>query len=694
MSASHADLLVELGTEELPPRSLRQLSEAFGEHLQEALDQLQLRGAGSQLQLFASPRRLAVLVTEVARNQADRVVERRGPAVNAAYAADGQPTRAAEGFAGSCGVTVAELERQVTDKGEWLVYRSTESGKPAAELIPAAIDEALRRLPIPKRMRWADLDAEFVRPVHWLVVLHGDDVVPATLLNTAAGRDSRGHRFHHPDAISLAHPGDYADRLETQGRVCADFAERRRRIVEQVERLASEAGGRAVIDTDLLDEVTALVEWPAAMTGRFDEDFLAVPPEALISAMQDHQKYFPVVDDAGAMLPRFIFVANIESSRAASVVAGNERVLRARFSDARFYWDSDRKRPLDDHVEALKTVVFHNRLGSMHERMQRVRTLAGHIAGLIGADAGQAERAAMLAKADLLTGMVYEFPDLQGVMGRYYALAQGEPAGVADAIREQYLPRQAGDTLPGGGIGQALAIADRLDSLAGIFSIGELPTGDKDPFGLRRAALAILRMMIELRLDLDLRDLVERAIAAYGRSGEDTGPLCDQVFDYVLERLQAYYQDRGHSLPQIASVLQQRPARPLDFDARLKAVTSFAGLPEAEALSAANKRIRNILRKTDEAIPQQVDTALLLEPAEQELHRQITSLAAEVEPLFEQSDYTTALTRLAALRPAVDTFFDQVMVMDENQELRRNRLALLNRLSELFLRTADLSLLQ
>ena len=690
----HQDLLLEIGTEELPPKSLQQLSEALGNHLIRGLNEADLCAEGCVPQLYASPRRLAVLVPGVAIQQADRVVERRGPAVAAATDAEGNATRAAQGFAQSCGVDVTQLETIKTDKGEWLALHREQKGQLAAELIPAIVTDALRKLPIPKRMRWSNLDTEFVRPVHWLIILHGKSVLPAQLLSVEASNKTRGHRFHHAGYLQIDIPSDYIYTLEHHGHVIADFERRREMVWEQVTALGAEQGGNAVIDEDLLNEVTSLVEWPVALQGRFDAAYLKVPPEALISAMQGHQKYFPVVDTGGNMLPRFIFVSNINSTNPDSVISGNERVLNARFSDAQFYWDSDRKVPLDTHVEQLKSVVFHNKLGNVHERMQRVRSLSQRIAKLMDADIDRAERAATLAKADLLTGMVYEFPDLQGIMGRYYALHQNEDSEVAEAIREQYLPRHAGDDLPATTTGQALSIADKLDTLVGIFSIGEIPTGDKDPFALRRTSLGVLRIMIENFIDLDLRELLGKVAALYQLDEARTDTVAQQVFDYMLERLHAYYGERGYSSQQINSVLQRKPTRPVDFDARLAAVAAFAELPEAEALAAANKRIGNILRKSGEEISNEIDTALLSLDAELALHEQIEALSSEVEPMFKRGDYTNALTRLAALRPVVDRFFDDVMVMDEDKKLRQNRLALLDRLATLFLRTADLSLLQ
>lgn len=694
MSKLTEALLIELGTEELPPKSLQRLSTAFGEHIIQGLVDARLLSQDNSHQLFASPRRLAILVEDVALQQADSIVERRGPAVSAAFDVDGNPTPAASGFARSCNVQVDELEKQQTEKGEWLVFRSQQQGLPASQLLTDIVDSALRKLPIPKRMRWGDMDAEFVRPVHWLVMLHGKNIIDASLLTLHSGRDTAGHRFHHPGMLSLASAADYEKLLQSEGFVIANFGRRKEVIVEQVNRLASEHGCRALIDPGLLDEVTALVEWPNAMLGKFDKSYLKVPQEALISAMQDHQKYFPVTDDAGRMMPLFIFVSNIDSQHPESVVNGNERVLNARFSDARFFWDTDRKHHLEKQVDKLNSVVFHVKLGSVYERTMRVRELAQNMAGLISADSEKAGRAAFLAKADLLTGMVNEFPDLQGIMGRYYALEQGEDKEVAAAIEEQYLPRFSGDRLPSTTSGQLLSIADKIDTLYGIFSIGEIPTGDKDPFALRRAALGVLRIMIEQELDFDLYQLLGMAAVGYNAEQSEADSVVEQVFSFMLDRLQAYYLDKGYSSRQIGSVQQRRPTRPTDFNDRLLAVDAFAKLEEAPALAAANKRIQNILRKAGNPQLGDIEPGLLKETAERALYEQMLTLSDEVDDLFNAGSYTPALSKLATLRTVVDQFFDEVMVMDEDEALRANRLALLSHLGEMFLRTADLSQLQ
>ncbi|WJW75515.1 glycine--tRNA ligase subunit beta [Thiohalobacter sp. IOR34] len=690
MSERH-DLLIEIGTEELPPKALRRLSEAFRDGVDQGLDKAGLGFGG--IRAFASPRRLALLVEGLAAAQPDREQLRRGPALAAAFDDEGCPTPAALGFARSCGVAVEDLEKLETDKGTWLAYRSVEKGRPAGELVADIVGEALRRLPIPKRMRWGDLDVEFVRPVHWVVLLFGDQLIEAEILGVRTGRETRGHRFHHPEPLYIGEPAAYAPLLETEGRVLVDLDARREAIRGQVIEAAHALGGEALIDDGLLDEVTALVEWPVAVSGSFDRRFLEVPAEALISSMQDHQKYFPVVDESGGLLAHFVTISNIESRDPTQVQAGNERVIRPRLADAAFFWEQDRRQPLEGRIARLGDMVFQEKLGSLLDKENRLTGSAAEIAPRIGGEASLAERAALLAKCDLLTSMVYEFPELQGIMGRYYAAHDGEPKEVATALDEQYMPRFAGDELPATPTGRALAIADRLDTLVGIFAIGQAPTGDKDPFALRRAALGVLRILIEGELDLDLEWLLQTAA---GRFDPALGALeaVSAVFDFMMDRLRAYYVDQGVGLKVFEAVRARRPTRPLDFDRRIQAVAKFTGLAEAESLAAANKRIGNILRKTDEPIPEQLDEAQLEEAAERALAERLAQLAAEVEPLMEAGRYTEALQRLAGLREVVDRFFDEVMVMAEDQALRRNRLALLRQLQGLFLRIADLGQLQ
>ncbi len=685
------DLLIEIGTEELPPKALDRLSAAFRSGMESQLVQA---GLGFEsIRRYATPRRLALLISRLDTAQADRTVERRGPALKAAFDPAGNPTRAAEGFARSCGVPLSELERLETPKGAWLLFRQHQPGQPAATLLPAMVEQALHRLPIPKRMRWGAGEAEFVRPVHWVVMLFGDQVIDCEIMGLAAGRTTRGHRFHHPDPIRLESPARYAETLLDPGHVIADMDHRREKIRTAVEQTAAEAGMVATIDAALLDEVTALNEWPVALIGAFDERFLEVPSEALIKAMQEHQKYFPVVDAHGRLQPRFITISNIQSRNPAEVRAGNERVIRPRFSDAAFFWEQDLKQPLDALIPRLQGVVFQQALGSLLDKSRRISRLAQQIAGQLGFDPAQAARAAELAKCDLLSNMVGEFPSLQGVMGRYYAEHAGEEADVAAAIEEQYRPRHAGDRLPQTDCGRALAIADRLDTLVGIFAIGQRPTGEKDPFGLRRAALGVLRILIETPLPLDLEALLQAAAAGLADQ-LDTRNSASEVFDYMMERLNAYYADQDFSTDLVEAVLLRRPTRPADFDLRIKAVAHFRQLPEAEALAAANKRIGNILRKSKEALPAQVDAGLLLEPSERALAERIAELEPAIRPLLAEGRYAGVLQQLAALREPVDRFFDDVMVMCDDDRLRRNRLALLSSLSALFLNVADLSRLQ
>jgi len=690
MTEKH-DLLIEIGTEELPPLSLRRLAESFKTSLSNLLDEHELRHGRSHA--HASPRRLAVHIEQVPRHQPDREVIRRGPALTAAFDEDGNPTRPAEGFARSCGVTVAELDQLETDKGSWLAWRTHETGKPAEEIVPELIERALKNLPTPRRMRWADRSEEFVRPVHWIVLLLGDEPVRANILGLMADRYTRGHRFHYNKKLSVSDPAAYVETLRQQGHVLVDMDQRRDTIRSQVLGAARNLGGNALIDDALLEEVTALVEWPSVITGDFEHRFLEIPAEALISSMQHHQKFFPIVDEKGALMPHFITVANIESREPSMVKAGNERVIRPRLEDAAFFWNQDRKHPLLHRAAQLDTVTFQQQLGSLGDKQRRIEAIAGFIAGVIGSSVEYAQRAATLCKCDLLTSMVFEFPELQGVMGRYYAKHDGESAEVAAALNEQYMPRFAGDALPSTHTGQALAIADRLDTLTGIFAIGQPPTGDKDPFALRRAALGVLRIMIEHELDLDLHELI--AVAAAIMPPEvKAARITDALFDFMMERLRAYYLDSGYDGDTFESVLARRPLRPIDFDQRMRAVKAFRNLPESESLASANKRIRNILRKSGAGVLAGYDDTLLQEGAEQDLAKAMRELDMIVSPLFEQRAYTESLCALAALRDPIDSYFDTVMVMVDDPRLRNNRLALLNTLSELFLRVADISRLQ
>jgi glycyl-tRNA synthetase beta chain len=685
------DLLIEIGTEELPPKALLRLSHAFSEAIQQHLVQAEL--GFSSLQAFATPRRLAVLVRELQTHQADKNVERRGPALQAAFDEQGTPSKAAMGFAASCGVEVSALEKLETAKGSWLVYRARVAGEATANLLPSILVDALTKLPIPKRMRWADLDAQFVRPVHWAVLLYGDEVIDTTILSVRSGRETRGHRFHFNHSIYLPAPAEYEVLLESEGKVIADFARRRETIRGQVEQAAHQLNGKAVINEDLLNEVTSMVEWPVAVVGNFEQRFLTVPQEALISTMSANQKYFHVIDNMGKLLPHFITISNIESLDPHKVREGNERVIRPRFADAEFFWNQDRKQTLATRLEQLKTVVFQKQLGSLYDKTQRVAKLAALIAEQIGGDKLQALRAAELCKCDLMTAMVGEFPELQGIMGRYYAQHDGEPGDVAAAIDEHYMPRFAGDQLPQTKTGQAVAIADRLDTLLGIIAIGQVPTGDKDPYALRRAALGVLRCMIENNLALDLQPLLTTAASHFSKELKAKTAI-DATIEFVLERLRVYYTNQDIKLDVFESVFCQRPTQPNDFNARLLAVNDFRLIAEAESLAAANKRISNILKKTDEAIPNKIDDKLLQEAAEQALAKQLRELSQQVEPLVAAHNYTAILHQLAGLRSNVDNFFDEVMVMVEDKALRLNRLALLSHLRNLFLQVADISQLQ
>ncbi|MBN47437.1 MULTISPECIES: glycine--tRNA ligase subunit beta [unclassified Methylophaga] len=686
------DFLLELGTEELPPKALSTLSDALLEGIEKGLAAAELSYSASKA--YASPRRLALVITGLQTHQADRNVEKRGPAVTAGFDEDGNPTKALQGFARSCGVEVDALETLETDKGAWLVYREKQSGQAATELLPEIVKQALAALPIPKRMRWGSLSEEFVRPVHWLILMLGDEIIPANLLGVQSNQLSYGHRFHHPQAIRISSPQTYAPQLLSEGHVMVDFKERREAIRGQVSELATQLGGQAIIDDELLDEVTGLVEWPVALSGKFDKRFLELPSQALISSMQGHQKYFPVEDAAGKLLPYFITVCNIESRDPAQVIAGNERVILPRLSDAAFFWDTDRKRPLADRQEQLKTIVFQKQLGTVHDKSQRVAKLASFIAVNIGGDTALAARAAMLAKCDLVTEMVGEFPELQGIMGSFYARLDGEQEELAMAMDEQYLPRFAGDVLPQGKTGQALSLAEKIDTLCGLFGIGQPPSGAKDPFALRRAALGVLRIIIENDLDLDLAELLQQSVQSYDQQLTETD-IVEPVMQYLFDRLRGYAADAGHHGDVFEAVLALQPTRPLDFMHRMRAVSAFREMEQAEALAAGNKRIDNILRKNAAyEADLQLNPDLLEETAEQQLAETLKRVSADVGPMMQNADYTGVLRRLADMRDSIDAFFDEVMVMAEDEAIRHNRLALLNQTRALFLGVADISRLQ
>jgi glycyl-tRNA synthetase beta chain len=689
-----ADLLVEIGTEELPPKSLRTLSESFGAALSERLEAKFL--GKHEYSVYATPRRLVVLVSDVPGNQPDRDTERRGPALDAAFDADGKPTKAADGFARSCGVDVDRLERLENADGRWLLFRSTQVGESTLSLLPAIVEEALARIPIARRMRWSNLDVEFVRPVRWITLLYGKDAVEAEIMGVRSGGSTYGHRFHHPQAVELAEPSEYAGALYSGAHVVAEFAARKEMIRTQVEEAAEVFGGEAVIDDALLEENTALVEWPMAVTGSFDVLFLSLPDCVLTATMQGHQRYFPVVGEDGALMPHFIAISNIESSNPETVRHGNERVIRPRLADAAFFFEADQKKSLEERRDSLKDVVFQEKLGSLYDKSERVSRLAGIVAIAMGQSPDEvklARRAGTLFKCDLLTDMVGEFPELQGDMGREYALAGGEDHRVANAIGESYLPRFAGDRIPSSPTGCALSVADRLDTLIGIFLVGQAPTGDKDPFALRRAALGALRIMIEGELALDLHKLLKSTVEGYEQFSDSAG-VVDEVMAFVLERLKAYFIDQGVPVDVFQAVQAREPTEPLDFAKRVHAVDAFRKLPEAASLAAANKRIQNILKQAEDAVPAKVDDTLFAADAEWNLAAKALGLSPRVRDLLKQRDYTAAMTSLAGLRDSVDDFFDNVKVMDDDERLRKNRLALLQGISNLFLETADISRLR
>jgi glycyl-tRNA synthetase beta chain len=685
------DFLVEIGTEEMPPKALLPLMEAFGQQLEAGIDDARL--AHGDVCAYASPRRLAVYVQGLATAQDDRAVEQKGPPTRIAFDDGGKPTAAAEAFASKCGVTVDALERVQTDKGEWLVFNTVEKGRGATELLPEIIEGALANLPVPRRMRWGAGDAEFVRPVHWVVLLHGKDVLDASIMGIKAGRETRGHRFHASGPIAIAKPGDYLEALETEGHVIADFARRREMIRGGVEAAASQVGGTIVDGESLYEEVASLVEWPVPIVGAFDEMYLELPREVVVSTLTGHQRYFPVADEGGTLLPHFVTVANLESKEPEQVIEGNERVIRPRLADAAFFWDSDRKKPLASREEALRDVVYQAGLGSLFDRSHRIARIGAWLARELEVDAAVVERAASLAKCDLLTGMVGEFPDLQGTMGHYYALSDGEPAAVASAIAEQYLPRFAGDDLPASEAGQILAVAEKVDALAGVFSLGKKPSGNRDPFGLRRAALGIVRILIERSVDIDLKALIACAVDQQPDGKIDPQTLAAELYGFITDRLRSYFLDRdaGLSVETFDAVMVRKPASLVDFDRRLAAVQTFARLEQAESLAAANKRIANILRQAGDPQGLVVLEKRLALDAEKALHSALSSARDKVGPLLAERRYARVLGELADLRDPVDRFFDDVMVMADDEATRNNRLALLGELRSLFLDVADIS---
>ena len=719
MSAAKS-LLIELGTEELPPKSLDELAAAFARGICDGLAKRGIEAALGEARTYATPRRLAVHIPAVAATQPAQMVERRGPAVSAALDATGQPGKALLGFAQSCGVDVAQLEKLETDKGAWFVFRAEKPGQPTAALLQEIIEEALKGLPIPRPMRWADHDYGFVRPAHWLVVLHGAAIVDLEVLGLHSGRKSCGHRFMHPTPVHVADADSWLDALRA-AKVLADPVERRQRIRDEVLRATAQTGGIPCLSGTLLDEIANLTEWPAAIACTFERGFLAVPPEALVTTMETNQKFVPVFDEAGGLTEHFIGIANIESKDPEQIRKGYERVIRPRFADAKFFWDEDLKTPLADYQQQLATVTYQQALGSLWDKSVRMAELARIIANRLadaglGVDGGSATRAASLSKCDLLTRMVGEFPELQGVMGRYYASANGELPEVARALDSYYQPRFGGDAIAADPLGQVLAVAERLDTLAGIFAVGMKPSGSKDPFALRRAAAGLARTLVEGGIDLDLRAAFAEALellpevalqAGVGKSankpaaptfdaGARRATLATELFEFVLDRLRSYYAEQGFGIEQFEAVAAVQPASLLDFDRRLRAVAEFGRCPEALNLAAANKRVANILRKQAEdpgatPVGRTIDPACFKEPAEHALAAALHAAEADNALALERSDYSAALARLAQLQAPVDAFFDTVLVNAADARVRANRLALLTRLSEQFTAIADIA---
>ena len=684
------NFLVEIGTEELPPKALKTLATAFADNVEAELNQAGL--AFEKIEWFAAPRRLAVKVLALATQQPSKEIEKRGPAVAQAFDAEGKPTKAAEGWARGCGITVDQAERLATDKGEWLVHRAKIEGQPTKNLLADIVANALSKLPIPKPMRWADKTVQFIRPVHTVTMLLGDELINGEILGVQSARTIRGHRFLGEKEFEIQHADQYPALLREKGSVIADFNERKAEILAKSQAKATALGGVADIEEDLLEEVTSLVEYPNVLAAKFEERFLAVPAEALVYTMKGDQKYFPIYDKDGKLLPYFIFVSNINPEDPTAIIEGNEKVVRPRLTDAEFFFKTDLKQKLVDRLPRLETVLFQQQLGTLKDKTDRIEQLAGEIAKQIGADEAKAKRAGLLSKCDLMTNMVFEFTDTQGVMGMHYARHDGEDEEVAVALNEQYMPRFAGDELPKSLVASAVALADKFDTLTGIFGIGQAPKGSADPFALRRAALGALRIIVEKNLPLDLEDLVQKSAALFGDKLTNKNVVAD-VVDFMLGRFRAWYQDEGISVDVIQAVLARRPTKPADFDARVRAVSHFRTLDSAEALAAANKRVSNILAKADGAIGE-IDLSACVEPAEKALAQEVLALKAEVTPLIAKGQYTEVLDKLAALREPVDNFFDNVMVNAEDAKLRQNRLAILNTLQGLFLQVADISLLQ
>lgn len=690
------NLLIEIGTEELPPKSLRTLAESFLANFSDELVKADLPFTAATW--YAAPRRLALSITGLALAQADKVVEKRGPAVSSAFDADGNPTKAAQGWARGNGITVEQAERLVTDKGEWLVHQAKVVGVQTNSLIAAMAQRALDKLPIPKPMRWGANSTQFIRPVHTVTMLLGSELIAGELLGIKSDRIIRGHRFMGQASFQLDHADNYLSALKEQGKVLADYQLRKAMIKADAEAAAAKIGGVADIQQDLLEEVASLVEWPIVLTASFEEKFLNVPAEALVYTMKGDQKYFPVFDKSGKLLPNFIFVTNIESKDPQQIISGNEKVVRPRLADAEFFFNTDKKHSLASRLSSLETVVFQKQLGTLKARAERISELAGFIAtelnnNNLASSSVDAARAGLLSKADLMTNMVMEFTDTQGTMGMHYARLDGETEAVAIAIEEQYKPKFSGDTVPTASVSCAVALAEKLDTLVGIFGIGQAPKGAADPFALRRAAIGILRIIVENKLPLDLVDLIAKAQALHG-TNLTNGNTSEDVLEFLMARFRSWYQDKGIQVDVILAVLARSPTRPADFDSRVNAVSHFRGLEASTALAAANKRVSNILAKVEGELPAKVTLSLLTETAEKALAEQLTSLQPKLAPLFATGDYQQALTLLAELRESVDQFFEDVMVMADDEALKNNRLALLNNLREQFLHVADISLLQ
>ena len=685
------NFLVELGTEELPPKALRTLAEAFCANFTAELNTADI--PFDAIEWFAAPRRLALKVTNIGTGQPDKIVEKRGPAISSAFDADGNPTKAAQGWARGNGITVEQAERMITDKGEWLLYKQEVKGQPTQDLLCGLVDSALSKLPIPKPMRWGDRDIQFIRPVKTLTMLLDDQLIPGTILGVNSDRIIRGHRFMGESEFTIDHADQYPSLLKERGMVEANYAERKAIILADAKKAADAVGGIADLDDDLVEEVTSLVEWPVVMTASFEEEFLNVPSEALVYTMKGDQKYFPVYDKDGNLLPKFIFVSNIISKEPHHIVEGNEKVVRPRLADAEFFFKTDRKQTLADRLPLLDSVLFQKQLGTLRDKTDRITALAGFIAQSINANVEHAERAGLLSKCDLMTSMVFEFTDTQGIMGMHYARLDGEHEDVAVALNEQYMPRFAGDELPKSDVAAAVALADKIDTLVGIFGIGQAPKGANDPFALRRAALGALRIIVEKGYRLDLVDLINKAKALFGDKLTNANVEQD-VIDFMLARFRAWYQDEGYTVDVIQAVLARRPTQPADFDQRVKAVTHFRSLEAAESLAAANKRVGNILAKFDGELSANINTALLVEDAEKVLAEKVEAMVALLAPLFAEGNYQQALSELATLRESVDAFFDNVMVMADDEALKVNRLTMLNLLRNEFLNVADISLLQ